>query len=86
MKQYRYNTSNEVCSSEILLTLSDDNNTVIEVKFRGGCAGSLAGIAKLAASRSVDEVIELLSGIPCGGKNTSCPDQLAIMLKKIKKY
>jgi hypothetical protein len=28
----------------------------------------------------VDEVIEKLKGIDCGGKGTSCPDQLACAL------
>ncbi|MBR2374439.1 MAG: TIGR03905 family TSCPD domain-containing protein [Lentisphaeria bacterium] len=84
MKQYRYETSNEVCSSAITLSLSDDGDTVLAVKFHGGCAGSLAAVSKLAAGRNVDEVIKLLSGTPCGGKGTSCPDQLAVMLEKIK--
>lgn len=84
MKQFRYETSSEVCSSEILLTLSDDCKSIIDVKFKGGCAGSLTGIARLAASRNVDEVIALLEGVPCGAKCTSCPDQLAVMLKKIR--
>ena len=34
---------------------------------------------------SVDEVIKKLKGIQCGYKGTSCPDQLAIALEKIKK-
>ncbi|MBR0449331.1 MAG: TSCPD domain-containing protein, partial [Clostridia bacterium] len=33
---------------------------------------------------SVDEAIERLSGIKCGFKATSCPDQLAKALKEAK--
>ena len=84
MKVYRYETSSEVCSSSITLGLSDDGSTIEEVTFQGGCPGSLAAVSKLVRGKKVDEAITLLSGIPCGGKNTSCPDQLAVMLKKIK--
>ena len=36
------------------------------------------------ASEKLDEVIELLDGIRCGFKTTSCPDQLANALKEYK--
>ena len=84
MKVYRYETSSEVCSSSITVGLSDDGSTIEEVTFQGGCPGSLAAVSKLVRGKTVDEAIALLSGIPCGGKNTSCPDQLAVMLGKIK--
>lgn len=85
MKKYRYETSPEVCSSAIDLVLSDDGSSVEKVEFKGGCAGSLAAVGILAAGKSVDEVIGLLENVKCGSKNTSCPAQLAVMLKKIKK-
>ena len=34
--------------------------------------------------KKVDEIIELLKGIPCGMKGTSCPDQIAIALQEYK--
>jgi len=30
----------------------------------------------------IDEIIAKFSGIPCDGKPTSCPDQLAVCLKE----
>ena len=33
----------------------------------------------------IDDVIAKLKGIECGRKGTSCPDQIAIALEKIKK-
>ena len=84
MKKYRYETAPEVCSSAIDLALSDDGKTIEKVEFQGGCPGSLAAVGLLAAGKSVDEAIELLENVRCGGKNTSCPAQLALMLKKIK--
>lgn len=84
MKRYRYETPSEVCSSAINLVLSDDGETVLEVEFEGGCPGSLTAVGLLASGKKVDEVIQLLSGVNCGGKKTSCPAQLALMLQKIK--
>ena len=50
---------------------------VKNVKIIGGCDGNNKGMAALAEGRTADDVIRLLSGIPCGKKPTSCPDQLA---------
>jgi len=60
-----------------------DGETVKNVNFIGGCSGNTQGIAKLAEGRSKDELISLLSGIKCGFKNTSCPDQLAKALSEL---
>ena len=51
------------------------------IKAVGGCNGNLKGIGCLLKGRSVDEVIETLSGVKCGNKPTSCPDQIACALK-----
>lgn len=67
------------CSREIQVEL--DGNIVKTVKFVGGCNGNTQGVAKLAEGLTVDEVSEKLSGIKCGFKPTSCPDQLANAVK-----
>lgn len=69
-----------VCTMQIKFEL-DENNIVKNIKFLGGCSGNTQGVAKLAQNRKADEVIALLEGISCGGKGTSCPDQLAKALK-----
>lgn len=43
----------------------------------------LHGISRLVEGRKIDEVIDLLKGIPCRG-GTSCPDQLSKALEEIK--
>jgi len=80
--EYRYQTHG-TCSREIILEVED--NIIKSVRFIGGCPGNTAGVAKLAVGRKVDEVIDLLSGITCGPKPTSCPDQLAKALKEATK-
>lgn len=54
-----------------------ENNIVTACQFIGGCNGNTQGVAKLVIGRPVDEVIELLKDIDCGGRGTSCPAQLA---------
>ncbi len=66
------------------LDLDIDNGIVKNVVFHGGCSGSLQAIAKLVEGLPVEDVISKLSGIRCGNKNTSCPDQLAQTLKNLK--
>lgn len=65
-----------VCSRLIEFTL-DDNNCIHDVQFTGGCNGNLKGISSLVEGMNAQEALQRLSGITCGIKNTSCPDQLA---------
>lgn len=63
------------CSRMIHVEIED--GIVRDVKFAGGCNGNTQGVAKLAIGRKADEVVSLLKGTDCGGRGTSCPDQLA---------
>lgn len=63
------------CSSQITFDL--DGDIVSNIKFYGGCNGNLKGIANLVDGMKVEDVIKKLSGVTCGFKSTSCPDQLA---------
>lgn len=71
-----------VCSRKIDIEI--ENDIILSVKYAGGCAGNTQGVAALIAGMSVDEAISRLSGIRCGFKSTSCPDQLATALKEYK--
>ena len=72
-------TCDEVCSQQIAVAVEGD--TIREVAFAGGCSGNTQGIARLCAGMKVKDAIARLEGISCGGKGTSCPDQLARTLK-----
>ena len=81
MKQeYSYRTRG-VCSRMINITVED--GIVTDVKFVGGCNGNTQGVSSLARGMKIEEVIARLDGIDCGGRGTSCPDQLAHALKEI---
>lgn len=75
----RYKTTG-TCSQAIDFDIQDGK--VTGVKFIGGCNGNTQGIASLVEGLTPDEVIAKLSGIKCGFRSTSCPDQLANALKE----
>ena len=79
---YQYRTDGQVCSQAIRIEIGEDGR-IGSVEFAGGCPGNLQGIGKLVSGMKPEEVIERLSGIRCGGKPTSCPDQLARALQAI---
>ena len=83
MKIFDYATQG-TCSRSIHIELNDDN-TINNVSFYGGCNGNLKGIGKLIEGMPADKVVEKLEGVTCGFKNTSCPDQLAQALKEMMK-
>ena len=79
MKSYRY-TPRGVCSRAIEINLED--GIIESVRFSGGCAGNTQGVASLVRGMRAEDAISRLSGIRCGFKPTSCPDQLAQALQK----
>ncbi len=64
-----------VCSRMIEVEIEDD--VIVSCRFIGGCSGNTQGVAKLVIGMDANDAIERLQGIDCGGRGTSCPDQLA---------
>ena len=71
-----------VCSRNIDIEI--ENDVIVSAKYTGGCSGNTQGVAALVVGMSIDEAISRLSGIKCGLKSTSCPDQLAKALLEYK--
>lgn len=69
-----------VCSR--LMEIEVEDNKIVSVNVTGGCDGNLKGISRLVEGMDVDEAIRRMQGIRCGGKPTSCPDQLSIALSQ----
>lgn len=68
-----------VCSRLMQLKIKD--NIILDAEFVGGCSGNLGGIKILILGMDINDVVRKLTGIPCGNRGTSCPDQLAEGLK-----
>lgn len=74
--EYTFKTKG-TCAAQIKFELEQDN-TIHNVQFYGGCNGNLKAISILVEGMTPQEISEKLSGNRCGMKNTSCADQLAI--------
>ena len=80
MKDQITYTTHGTCSRQIVIDVED--GIVTNVTFVGGCSGNTQGVARLAKGMKVEDVVARLKGIHCGGKPTSCPDQLAQALEQ----
>ena len=79
--EYRYRPSG-VCSSEMIFKIDENTHIINDLKVINGCNGNLKGISSLVKGMKVEDVISKLSGITCGFRTTSCPDQIATALKQ----
>ena len=57
-----------VCCKLMQMRIKDD--IIEDVEFFGGCNGILI------RGMNINDIIPKLSGLPCGSRPTSCPDQL----------
>ena len=69
-----------VCSR--LMRVEVEDGIIRKVEVQGGCSGNLQGISRLLVGMPVQQAIERMEGVRCGGKPTSCPDQLAKALRQ----
>ena len=70
---YTYETCG-TCSRFIDIEM--DGDVVKNVEFTGGCNGNLQAISRLVKGMRYEQLKELVGGIRCGLKETSCADQL----------
>ena len=74
--------SAKVCSKQIDIEIKD--GIIQKVVYTRGCEGNAKGIGALIKDMPVEEAVKRLEGINCGKRGTSCPDQLAKILKALK--
>ena len=75
MKSFSY-TPKGVCSNNISFDLAD-NGALHNVRFVKGCPGNLQAIGKLVEGADARSIADILRGNDCGGRGTSCADQLS---------
>lgn len=73
-------TPRGVCSRKITFDLEDGR--LKNVRFTGGCSGNTQGVSRLVEGMDAEEAVRRLSGIRCGLKPSSCPDQLAQAIRQ----
>jgi len=74
-----------VCSQRIEFDM-DDDTSVHNIVFYGGCPGNLKAVGKLCEGMTAVEISDKLAGNLCGGKGTSCADQLSIAVTEASKH
>ncbi|NCB73420.1 MAG: TIGR03905 family TSCPD domain-containing protein [Clostridia bacterium] len=74
-------TPRGVCSRK--MTVSAEDGIITDARIIGGCSGNLQGISRLIIGMTLEEAISRLKGIDCGGRGTSCPDQLSIAMQEL---
>ena len=77
---FQYKTRG-TCSTQIDLEI--ENGVITACTFHNGCKGNTQGLSALVEGMDASDVIKRLKGIRCGGKGTSCPDQLARALRQM---
>lgn len=76
---YQYKTKN-TCSQ--LIDFDIEGDKITNIFFYGGCNGNLKAISKLVDGWTVSQIEEKLKGNICGGRSTSCADQLATAVRE----
>ena len=71
-----------VCSKQIDFEITDGK--LHNVRFVGGCNGNLKAIGRLVEGANAAQITELLRGNDCGGRGTSCADQLSKAIDKAR--
>ena len=72
-----------VCAMQITFGIEDSK--LHNVKFFGGCPGNTSAISKLLEGKDAREAVSILKGNDCGGRGTSCTDQLATAVEQALK-
>ncbi len=70
-----------VCSAQIDFDLIDGK--IHNLRYIKGCDGNLQAIGRLLEGMEAGKAVEILSGVNCHGRGTSCSDQLTRVLRKV---
>ena len=73
--EFTYKTHG-TCSQFIIFEI-DESKKLHNVRFVSGCDGNLKSIGRLVEGQDAERVSELLQGVKCGFKTTSCGDQFS---------
>lgn len=78
VRHIRAYPSKLVCSVQIDFDLVDGK--LHNVKYEGGCDGNLQALGRLLEGMDARKAVEILHGVNCHGRGTSCSDQLTRIL------
>ncbi len=70
-----------VCSAQIDFDLIEGK--IHNLHYIRGCNGNLQAVGRLLEGMEARKAVEILSGVNCHGKGTSCSDQLTRVLRRV---
>lgn len=70
-----------VCSQQIDFDIVDGK--LHNVKYIRGCEGNLRAIGRLLEGLEPQKAVDILTGVDCHGRGTSCSDQLTRVIRAI---
>jgi methylated-DNA-[protein]-cysteine S-methyltransferase len=70
-----------ICPKTVSFEITNDG-ILKNVSFVGGCPGNLIAIGRLTEGKNANEVADILEGVPCGKKLSSCSDTLAKNIRR----
>jgi len=68
-----------VCAKHVLIHVLDNKVTFASIK--GGCPGGMRAICNFMTGMELKDIIQRMEDIGCGARSTSCPAQIARLLK-----
>ena len=78
--EYSYKTRG-TCSQVIFFDI-DEEKKLHNVRFLGGCDGNLKSIGRLVEGQDAEKIADMLAGVRCGFKDTSCGDQFSRAIRE----
>ena len=70
-----------VCAKQIDVEINEEVPTVSGVLIVGGCPGYSAALSKLLVGMNVINAVDMLQGVKCGTKQSSCAAEVAKALQ-----
>ena len=70
----------DVCADRILVDI--EGGVIRQVEFEGGCDGNGKALGRLLEGMEATRACEILRGVDCEGRGTSCADQFSLGVKK----
>ena len=78
--KYRY-TPTGVCAKQIDVEINEEVPTISGVLIVGGCPGYSAALSKLLVGMDARNAVDMLQGVKCGTKQSSCAAEVAKALQ-----
>ena len=78
--KYRYAPTG-VCAKQIDVEINEEVPTISGVLIVGGCSGYSAALSKLLVGMDARNAVDMLQGVKCGTKQSSCAAEVSKALQ-----